>query len=148
MVTSSVRFTIFLRTRDLITLKTGIPYVPFCLSCHCIFWIRPDGCGLDRSQSIPAMAVDTLDPFYVRCCLLSFCCPCPDYYFSVSGVCSIPMLFVLTETRSTVILARIARQTRKDTGDGRYRARSEIDKPCFMSMVATSCTRPLSQCIH
>ncbi|KAG2058682.1 MFS general substrate transporter [Suillus hirtellus] len=61
----------------------------------------------------------------------------------VSGACYIPMIFVLTETRPTVILARIARQARKDTGDGRYRARSEIDKPCFMSMVATSCTRPL-----
>ncbi|KAG2110577.1 major facilitator superfamily domain-containing protein [Suillus discolor] len=62
----------------------------------------------------------------------------------VSGVCSISMLFILKETRSTIILARIAHQVRKNTGDGRYRARSEVDKPCLMSMVATSCTRSLS----
>ncbi|KAG1776576.1 major facilitator superfamily domain-containing protein, partial [Suillus placidus] len=62
----------------------------------------------------------------------------------VSGVCSISILLVMRETRSTVILARMARQVRKDTGDGRYRARSEANKPCLMSMIATSCTRPLS----
>ncbi|KAG1834348.1 major facilitator superfamily domain-containing protein [Suillus subluteus] len=61
----------------------------------------------------------------------------------VSGVCSISMLLILRETRSTVILVRMARQVRKDTGDGRYRARSEANKPCLMSMIATSCTRPL-----
>jgi MFS family permease len=61
----------------------------------------------------------------------------------VSGVCSVSMLLVLKETRSTVILARIACRVRKDTGDGRYRAKSEVNKPCLMSMIATSCARPL-----
>ncbi|KAG1732375.1 major facilitator superfamily domain-containing protein [Suillus lakei] len=62
----------------------------------------------------------------------------------VSGVYSISTLLIMRETRSTVILARMARQVRKDTGDGRYRARSEENKPLLMSMIATSCTRSLS----
>lgn len=62
----------------------------------------------------------------------------------VGGVYSISMLLIMSETRSTVILARMARQMRKDTGDDRYRTRSEENKPCLMSMIATSCTRPLS----
>ncbi|KAG2142857.1 major facilitator superfamily domain-containing protein [Suillus bovinus] len=60
-----------------------------------------------------------------------------------TGACSISMLLVLKETRSTVILAHMARRVRKDTGDGRYRARSEADKPPLRSMIVTSCTRPL-----
>ncbi|KAG2144597.1 major facilitator superfamily domain-containing protein [Suillus clintonianus] len=61
----------------------------------------------------------------------------------ISGVYFISALVVMRETRSTVILAQMARQTRKDTRDGRYRARSEENKPSLKSMIAISCTRPL-----
>lgn len=61
----------------------------------------------------------------------------------VTAVWCISMLLILRETRSAVILARMARQVRKDTGDDRYRARSEVNKPRLVSMIATSCTRPL-----
>jgi hypothetical protein len=94
------------------------------------------------------MAVDTMDPCYVQCYLLPSCCHRPHLYFSVGGVYSISTLLIMSETRSTVILALMARQMRKDTGDDRYRARSEENKPCLMSMIATSCTRPLSKWIR
>ncbi|KAG1738858.1 major facilitator superfamily domain-containing protein [Suillus paluster] len=61
----------------------------------------------------------------------------------VSGVYSISVLVFVRETRSTVILTRLAHQVRKDTGDSRYRARSEENKSSLMSMIAISCTRPL-----
>jgi len=61
---------------------------------------------------------------------------------SVSGVYFVSVLLLMTETRSTVILTRMARKVRKDTGDDRYRARAEINKPSLASMIAISCTRP------
>ncbi|EIW78986.1 MFS general substrate transporter [Coniophora puteana RWD-64-598 SS2] len=56
------------------------------------------------------------------------------------------LLFALVltkETRATIILAKIARAKRRETGDGRYRARSEVDNVGFWTMVRISCTRPL-----
>ncbi|OAX33805.1 MFS general substrate transporter [Rhizopogon vinicolor AM-OR11-026] len=61
----------------------------------------------------------------------------------VSGVYFISVLLFMTETRSAVILTRMARKIRKDTGDGRYRARAEKNKPSLASMIRISCTRPL-----
>ncbi|KAJ8586462.1 MFS general substrate transporter [Rhizopogon salebrosus TDB-379] len=62
----------------------------------------------------------------------------------VSGMYVVSVLLFMTETRSTVILTRIARQVRKNTRDSRYRARAEENKPALASMIAISCTRPLS----
>ncbi|OJA21192.1 hypothetical protein AZE42_01354 [Rhizopogon vesiculosus] len=61
----------------------------------------------------------------------------------VSGVYFIIVLLFMRETRSTIILIRMARKVRKDTGDGRYRARAEENKPSLASMIWISCTRPL-----
>jgi hypothetical protein len=68
--------------------------------------------------------------------------------FSVSGAYFIFVLLFMTETRSTVILTRMARKVRKDTGDGRYCARAEKNKPSLASMIKISCTRPLRKYIH
>ncbi|OAX31940.1 MFS general substrate transporter [Rhizopogon vinicolor AM-OR11-026] len=62
----------------------------------------------------------------------------------VSGVYFVSVLLFMTETRSTVILTRMARRVRKDTGDSRYCARAEENKPRLASMIAISCTRPMS----
>ncbi|KAG1779255.1 MFS general substrate transporter, partial [Suillus placidus] len=52
-------------------------------------------------------------------------------------------IFVMSETRSSIVLARIAKDARKMTGDPRYRSSAEIDKPSMSSLIKTSCTRPL-----
>ncbi|KAJ8579897.1 MFS general substrate transporter [Rhizopogon salebrosus TDB-379] len=52
-------------------------------------------------------------------------------------------ILVLCETRPDVILARIAKNVRKTTGDTRYRSSSEIDKPSMLSLIKTTCKRPL-----
>ncbi|XP_006459705.1 hypothetical protein AGABI2DRAFT_177549 [Agaricus bisporus var. bisporus H97] len=49
--------------------------------------------------------------------------------------------FVLKETRSTIVLEKIAKQMRKKTGDQRYRAR--VEKPKLLDLMWISCTRPL-----
>ncbi|KAJ8581108.1 MFS general substrate transporter [Rhizopogon salebrosus TDB-379] len=60
----------------------------------------------------------------------------------VCGAYFISVLLFMRETRSTVILTRMARLVRKDTGEGRYRARAEENKPSLASTIAISCTRP------
>lgn len=49
----------------------------------------------------------------------------------------------MSETRSTVILTRLARKLRKDTGNHRYRARVEDERGSFRNLLYVSCTRPL-----
>ncbi|KAH7920530.1 MFS general substrate transporter [Leucogyrophana mollusca] len=55
----------------------------------------------------------------------------------------VAVLVFMKETRSSIILSRIARKVRKDTGDGRYRARAEDEKRSLSTMIYISCTRPL-----
>lgn len=50
---------------------------------------------------------------------------------------------VLKETRSSIILTRIAKNMRKETGDVRYRAQIEDERPSLRSLVYISCTRPI-----
>ncbi|EIW78972.1 MFS general substrate transporter [Coniophora puteana RWD-64-598 SS2] len=52
-------------------------------------------------------------------------------------------LFLTHETRATIVLARIAKQVRKETGDERYRAPSELGRPGLWSLLRVSCTRPV-----
>ncbi|KIJ65201.1 hypothetical protein HYDPIDRAFT_88764, partial [Hydnomerulius pinastri MD-312] len=59
---------------------------------------------------------------------------------------SLPHLFFdppIIETRSSIILTRMAKKMRQDTGDGRYRARAELEKQSLASLIRISCTRPL-----
>lgn len=49
----------------------------------------------------------------------------------------------MKETRSTILLTRLARKLRKETGDHRYRARAEDEEASLYTLIAVSCTRPL-----
>ncbi|KAG2159177.1 major facilitator superfamily domain-containing protein [Suillus bovinus] len=53
------------------------------------------------------------------------------------------VILVMSETRSSIVLTRIAKDTRKMTGDPRYRSSAEINKRSMSSLIKTSCTRPL-----
>ncbi|KAG2133289.1 major facilitator superfamily domain-containing protein [Suillus clintonianus] len=61
----------------------------------------------------------------------------------ISGAYVLDVILVMSETRSSIVLTRIAKDTRKMTGDPRYRSSAEIDKPSLASLIKTSCTRPL-----
>jgi hypothetical protein len=50
---------------------------------------------------------------------------------------------LIDERTGAVILTRLARRLRKKTGDERYRARAEDERPTMKSLIYVSCTRPL-----
>ncbi|KAG1731631.1 major facilitator superfamily domain-containing protein, partial [Suillus paluster] len=60
-----------------------------------------------------------------------------------AGAFVLDVILVMSETRSSIVLTRIAKDTRKTTGDPRYRSSAEIDKPSMLSLIKTSCTRPM-----
>ncbi|KAJ7936309.1 major facilitator superfamily domain-containing protein, partial [Mycena leptocephala] len=47
------------------------------------------------------------------------------------------------ETRSSILLTRLAKCIRKETGDRRYRARIEDERTSLASRISISCTRPI-----
>ncbi|KAJ7498000.1 MFS polyamine transporter [Mycena galericulata] len=61
----------------------------------------------------------------------------------ICGVYSIIVPLVMRETRSSILLVRLAKKIRKETGDHRYRARIEDQRPSLISMIIVSCTRPI-----
>ena len=52
------------------------------------------------------------------------------------------MFFTLKETRASVILTRIAKKKRAETGDERYRSHAELERPPMIELVKLSLTRP------
>ena len=60
-----------------------------------------------------------------------------------TGVYLVILPFVMKETRSTIILIRIAKKLRKTTGDNRYRARVEDELPSLANLIFIACTRPV-----
>ncbi|KAF9078029.1 major facilitator superfamily domain-containing protein [Rhodocollybia butyracea] len=50
---------------------------------------------------------------------------------------------IMTETRSSVILMRIAKRMRLETGNWRYRARIEDERMKLGTLIWVSCTRPI-----
>ncbi|KAH8116321.1 MFS general substrate transporter [Phellopilus nigrolimitatus] len=61
----------------------------------------------------------------------------------VTGVFFVIMLFTMKETRSSVLLVRLVRKLRKETGDNRYRARIEDERGSLRTLMLISCTRPV-----
>ncbi|EIN03913.1 MFS general substrate transporter [Punctularia strigosozonata HHB-11173 SS5] len=59
------------------------------------------------------------------------------------GLCVALILLFLRETRSAVLLTRLAKKMRKETGDTRYRARAEDERARLRTLIYISCTRPL-----
>ena len=66
--------------------------------------------------------------------------------YRISGVffCIVP--FVMSETRSPVLLTRLAKKLRRETGDKRYRARIEDERASLRQLIYISCTRPICEC--
>ncbi|TCD62574.1 hypothetical protein EIP91_006724 [Steccherinum ochraceum] len=61
----------------------------------------------------------------------------------LTGAIGLTMVVFMTETRSAVLLTRIAKKTRKETGDKRYRARVEDERADLKTLIYISCTRPV-----
>ncbi|PWY97670.1 MFS general substrate transporter [Testicularia cyperi] len=59
----------------------------------------------------------------------------------VNGVVVILELILLKETRGSAILAKRAKKLRKETGDQRYRAPSELEAPSLKALLHASTTR-------
>ena len=55
------------------------------------------------------------------------------------------MPIFMKETRSAVLLTRLAKKLRKETGDARYRARVEDERTSLRTLIYISCTRPLCE---
>ncbi|KAJ8591034.1 MFS general substrate transporter [Rhizopogon salebrosus TDB-379] len=60
-----------------------------------------------------------------------------------SGAYFISVLLLMKETRTTIVLTRLARKKRKETGDNRYQAKAEIEKESLITLIKISCTRPI-----
>ncbi|KAF5385771.1 hypothetical protein D9615_002204 [Tricholomella constricta] len=61
----------------------------------------------------------------------------------IFGAFSTMIPVVMTETRTAILLTRIAKKVRKDTGDPRYRARIEDERASLKNLIFISCTRPI-----
>ncbi|KAJ6580957.1 MFS polyamine transporter [Mycena capillaripes] len=61
----------------------------------------------------------------------------------ICGVYSLIVPVVMRETRSSILLTRVAKRIRKETGDNRYRARIEDERASLTSLIFVSCTRPI-----
>ncbi|KAG6809793.1 hypothetical protein H0H92_014722 [Tricholoma furcatifolium] len=61
----------------------------------------------------------------------------------IFGAYFITIPLVLTETRSAILLTRLAKKMRKETGNNRYRARVEDQRPSLKHLIFISCTRPV-----
>ncbi|KAJ7483187.1 MFS polyamine transporter [Mycena latifolia] len=59
------------------------------------------------------------------------------------GTYSLVVPLVMRETRSSILLTRLARKLRKQTGNYRYRARIEDERASLTSLIFVSCTRPI-----
>ncbi|KAF9525113.1 MFS polyamine transporter [Crepidotus variabilis] len=61
----------------------------------------------------------------------------------ICGCYLVILPFVLKETRSSILLTKIAKKLRKETGDNIYRARVEDERAKLSTLIWISCTRPI-----
>jgi len=59
-------------------------------------------------------------------------------------MCFLSVLLFLTETRTDIILTRLARKMRQVKQDDRYHARAEIEKRSLLTLIKITSTRPIS----
>ncbi|TCD59920.1 hypothetical protein EIP91_011190 [Steccherinum ochraceum] len=64
-------------------------------------------------------------------------------HLMMTGSLAIIFVFFMKETRSAILLARMAKKLRKETGDQRYRARAEEERASFKTLLIISLTRPI-----
>jgi hypothetical protein len=62
---------------------------------------------------------------------------------SISAVYLLLLPFVMKETRSSILLTRIAKNLRKTTGNHQYRAKVEDERTSLGTLIFISCTRPV-----
>ncbi|KAJ7623750.1 MFS polyamine transporter [Roridomyces roridus] len=60
----------------------------------------------------------------------------------ICGAYSVLVPVIMRETRSSILLMRLAKKIRKETGDERYRAKIEDERPSLLTLIYISCTRP------
>lgn len=61
----------------------------------------------------------------------------------MAGVLSVAVYVCMQETRSSVLLTRMAQKMRKEMGDQSYRSRAEDEKPDLRTLLMVSATRPI-----
>ena len=66
--------------------------------------------------------------------------------FSIAGIFVICVQLFMKETRASVLLVRLAKKMRKETGNHRYRARVEDERASLSTLIYISCTRPVCEC--
>jgi hypothetical protein len=67
---------------------------------------------------------------------------------SITGAYTLLIPVLMKETRPDVILIRIARKMRKETGDARFQARCEDTRASFGKLLWISWTRPFCKWCH
>jgi hypothetical protein len=88
-----------------------------------------------------------MDPFNVRVLLYLVLFFSDTIYSSTGGIYAAAVPIVMRETRSAVMLTRVARRLREETGDRRYRSRAEDVRGSLRELMWTSCTRPFCGCL-
>ena len=58
------------------------------------------------------------------------------------------MPIFMKETRTAVLLTRLAKKLRKETGNPHYRARVEDERASLRTLIYISCTRPICERTH
>ncbi|KZT21181.1 MFS general substrate transporter [Neolentinus lepideus HHB14362 ss-1] len=61
----------------------------------------------------------------------------------ITGTYALTIPILMKETRSAVLLTRLAKKLRKETGNHRYRARAEDERGSLRTLIMVSCTRPI-----
>ncbi|KAK0497399.1 MFS polyamine transporter [Armillaria luteobubalina] len=61
----------------------------------------------------------------------------------ICGIYIVLVPFIMKETRSSILLTRLAKKIRKETGDKRYRARVEDERASLRTLIFISITRPI-----
>lgn len=102
--------------------------------------------GMDCNEYTPGMALDSVDPHDVCFSTALLYNTLPHTLLSsnsVAGIMLLAVTFIMKETRSSVLLTRLAKKLRKESGDNRYRARIEDERGSLRTLILISCTRPL-----
>lgn len=63
--------------------------------------------------------------------------------YRVGFILFLAIITFMKETRGSVLLTKIAKKMRKDTGDSKYRARIEDERGSLKSLMLVSLTRPI-----
>lgn len=99
-----------------------------------------------RPRFFSPRATIALNHHHIRVCV----CVCFRIYTAtfcrLLGVLLIAMPICMRETRAAVLLTRLARKMRKETGNEQYRARVEVDRASLRTLIYISCTRPICEC--